>query len=95
MKQQIEQEIRKAITRHLVQHVQVPKEENRDRIDILVEEAAIAILNEMMGNRSPKKVYVELFGEFPLEDNCKHVAFHSYDDMIKMGYGWFKLENKL
>lgn len=44
MKQEIEKEIRKAINRHLVVHVQVPKEDRRDRIDILVDEAATEIL---------------------------------------------------
>jgi len=44
MKDKIEKEIRKAINRHLVVHVQVPKEDNRDRIDILVDEAATEIL---------------------------------------------------
>lgn len=44
MKQEIEKEIRKAINRHLVVHVQVPKEDGRDRIDILVDEAATEIL---------------------------------------------------
>jgi len=46
MKKIIEAEIRKAITRHLVIHVQVPKEDGRDRIDILVEEAADEILKK-------------------------------------------------
>lgn len=43
MKELIEKEIMKAITRHLVVHVQVLPD-MRDRIDILKEEAAIAIL---------------------------------------------------
>lgn len=43
MKDQIEKEIRKAITRHLVQHVQLVNDD-RCRITILVEEASTAIL---------------------------------------------------
>jgi len=43
MKEQIEQEIRKAITRHLVKHVQVLPD-TRDRIDILLDEASTEIL---------------------------------------------------
>jgi len=43
MKTKIEKEIRKAINRHLVTHVQTPND-TRDRIDILVDEAATEIL---------------------------------------------------
>lgn len=43
MKPEIEKAIRKAITRHLVVHVQTLGD-TRDRIDILVEEAASEIL---------------------------------------------------
>ena len=46
MKQKnVESEIRKAITRHLVIHVQTPGDQ-RCRIDILVEEAAKNILKK-------------------------------------------------
>lgn len=41
-KEHIEKAIRKAVIRHLVQHVQVPGDD-RDRIDILVDEAALEI----------------------------------------------------
>ncbi len=51
MKQEIENEIRKAINRHLVVHVQVSKEDKRDRIDILVDEAATKIL-KLLNNES-------------------------------------------
>jgi hypothetical protein len=44
MQEQIEIEIRKAISRHLVLHVDVPKDDRRDRIVILAEEAAIEIM---------------------------------------------------
>ena len=43
MKTQIEIEIRRAITRHLVQHVQT-NGDTRDRIDILVDEASVEII---------------------------------------------------
>lgn len=43
MKTKIEIEIRRAINRHLVQHVQVIND-TRDRIDILVDEASEQIM---------------------------------------------------
>ena len=43
MKEQIEIEIRRAINRHLVQHVQM-NGDTRDRIDILVDEASVEII---------------------------------------------------
>ncbi len=49
-KKQIELEIRKAINRHLVNHVDVPKGDNRCRIDILCEEAATNIINNIENN---------------------------------------------
>ena len=41
---EIQNEIRKAINRHLVMHVQVAGDDRRDRIEILTEEAAIEII---------------------------------------------------
>lgn len=52
MQEQIEKAIKKAITDHLVTHVQVEKGDRRDRIDILAEEAAKEILKLLAKNES-------------------------------------------
>lgn len=84
MKREIEKHIKLAITRHLVQHVQVPKEDARDRIDILADEAATAILKLVAGEFAPEKVRERLLVDFPLEPEHDRVPFYGFADLIEL-----------
>jgi hypothetical protein len=45
-KEDVAKIIKKAFTRHMVQHVQVPKDDPRDRVDMFVDEAADILEND-------------------------------------------------
>lgn len=81
MKTEIEKAIRKAINRHLVTHVQTPND-TRDRIDILVNEAATEILKLVVQPDVIKSVCDRCDGK--PENECKILCYDCYVDLHGM-----------
>lgn len=85
MKERISAEIRKAITRHLVSHVQT--KDDRDRIDILCDEASneILILFDEYGDRLLRQCGI-ITGEDArrFEEAMKNPVKISDEELIRM-----------
>lgn len=93
MKAEIEKIIRKAITRHLVQHVQMPND-TRDRIDILLDEASTEILNlqkKPVGLSHQKRLEI-------LQDAIQNMTPEEKEEFFpedKTPKGWVSIEDHL
>ena len=64
LKSKIKTVIRRAFTRHMVQHVQVAKGDIRDRVDLFIDEATDELTMDLLSEKNKNDIKTEFFTKF-------------------------------
>ena len=82
--EEIKKVIRRAFTRHMVQHVQVARGDVRDRVDLFIDEATDELLTEFA---SHKDAWIKVSDRLP--DNGMEIDMYIPDWVSPVAYGEF------
>lgn len=79
----IDKIIRTAFTDHMVRHVQVPKEEKRDRVELFIEQAVNALVSQFREGKDEDRAEMDYQQAKKIVDEYQAEAERRYDLQIE------------